>query len=84
VNHLVEVDTTTGQLVKELLSGNGNPGMIDLVSAGNFLYALSPGNGKVKAAVTVFDVSGGRGTAKEIQNFSPAGVPDSAQGMAFI
>jgi len=62
VNHLVEVDTTTGQLVKELVSGNGNPGLIDLVSAGNFIYALSPGNATVKGAVTVFDVSGGRGS----------------------
>jgi hypothetical protein len=62
VNHLVEVDTATGSLINELNSGNGNPGMIDLVSAGNFIYALSPGNESVKAAVTVFDVSGGRGS----------------------
>lgn len=62
VNHLVEVDTKTGQLVKELVSSNGNPGLIDLVSAGNFVYALSPGNASVKAAVTVFDVSGGKGS----------------------
>jgi hypothetical protein len=62
VNHLVEVDTVTGTLIKELNSTNGNPGMIDLVSAGNFVYALSPGNASVKAAVAVFDVSGGRGS----------------------
>jgi hypothetical protein len=62
VNHLVEVDTATGTLIKELNSTNGNPGMIDLVSAGNFVYALSPGNASVKAAVAVFDVSGGRGS----------------------
>jgi hypothetical protein len=61
VNHLVEVDTTTGKLIKELNVTNGNPGMIDLVSAGNFVYALSPGNATTKAAVTVFDVSGGQG-----------------------
>ena len=62
VNHLVEVDTVTGQLIKELNSTNGNPVLIDLVSAGNFVYALSPGNASVKAAVAVFDVSGGRGS----------------------
>lgn len=62
VNHLVEVDTTTGRLIRELNSTNGNPGMIDLVSAGNFIYALSPGNATTKAAVTVFDVSGGQGS----------------------
>lgn len=63
---------------------NGNPGMIDLVSAGHFVYALSPGNATTGAAVTVFDVSGGQGTAKQIQNFSPTGVTDSAQGMTFV
>ena len=61
VNHLVEVDTTSGALIKETNLTNGNPGMIDLVSAGNFIYALSPGNATVKSAVTVFDVSGGQG-----------------------
>ena len=81
VNHLVEVDTSTGALIQELTLSNGNPGMIDLEAAGNFIYALSPGNATTKAAVTVFDVSGGQGTAKQVQNFSPAGVPDSAQGM---
>jgi len=62
VNHLVEVDTTTGALIKETNLTNGNPGMIDLVSAGNYIYALSPGNATTKAAVTVFDVSGGQGS----------------------
>ena len=62
VNHLVEVDVTSGKLIKELNLTNGNPGMIDLVSAGNFVYALSPGNATTAAAVTVFDVSGGQGS----------------------
>jgi hypothetical protein len=62
VNHLVEVDTSSGKLIRELNLTNGNPGMIDLVSAGNFIYALSPGNATTKAAVTVFDVSGGQGS----------------------
>jgi hypothetical protein len=81
VNHLVEVDTSSGALVRELNLTNGNPGMIDLEAKGNFIYALSPGNATTKAAVTVFDIKGGKGTAKEIQNFHPANVPDSAQGM---
>jgi hypothetical protein len=62
VNHLVEVDTSSGKLIRELNLTNGNQGMIDLVSAGNFIYALSPGNATTKAAVTVFDVSGGQGS----------------------
>lgn len=60
VNHLVEVDTT-GALIKELNSTNGNPGLVDLVAKGNFIYALSPGNNATKEAVTVFDVSSGQG-----------------------
>lgn len=68
VNHLVEVDTANGKLIKELNITNGNPGMIDLVSAGNFIYALSPGNATTKAAVTVFDVSGGQGS--KLNSFS--------------
>ncbi|RDW57809.1 hypothetical protein BP5796_12610 [Coleophoma crateriformis] len=84
VNHLVEVDTSTGQLIKTTNLTNKNPGMIDLVSAGNFIYALSPGNATTPAAVAVIDVSGGQGTAKEIQNFKPKGVPASAQGMAVL
>ena len=91
----------TGQLVKALDLANGNPGMIDLESRGNFLYALSPGNETMKAAVAVFEVSGEKGgefvfylplskctdvsvAAKQIQNFNPGGVGDSAQGMATL
>lgn len=84
VNHLVEIDFDTGALIQETNSTNGNPGMIDLVSVGRFIYALSPGNMTTKAAVAVFDVSGGRGSAKEVQNFVLEGVADSAQGMTFI
>ena len=84
VNHLVEIELTTGAVVKELDLTNGNPGMIDLQAAGNFIYALSPGNANTTSAVTVFDVSGGKGSAKAIQNFSPAGVSATAQGMAVL
>ena len=61
VNHLLEVDTTSGALIKETNLTTSNPGMIDLVAAGNFIYALSPGNANTPAAVAVIDVSGGQG-----------------------
>lgn len=61
VDHLVEIDPSTGTLINELSLNNGNPGMIDLVSAGNFIYALSPGNATTGSRVVVFDVSGGKG-----------------------
>ena len=57
--------------------------MNDLVNAGHFIYALSLGNATVQAAATVFDVSGEPGSAKEIQNFNPAGVSSSARGTTF-
>ncbi|MCJ1259815.1 hypothetical protein MMC24_007654 [Lignoscripta atroalba] len=81
-NHLVEIDLGTGAIINVLDLNNGNPGMIDLQAAGQFIYALSPGNATVPSAVTVFDVSGGQGSAKQIQNFNPVGVSANAMGMA--
>ena len=80
---LSEVDLQTGTLVKQ---ESGDIAMIDIRAAGNYLYALSVGNVTDPAvappAVAVFDVSGGRGTAKQIQNFAPQGATARAQGMA--
>ena len=84
VNHLVEVDLDSGAVVKELNSTNGNPGMIDLQTVGHNVFALSPGNGTTPAAVSVFDISGGRGSAKEVQNFAVQGADKNAQGMALF
>jgi hypothetical protein len=66
------------------LSANGDLGLIDLASGGNFIYALSPGNGTIKAAVTVLDVSGGK--VKQIQHFglSSTGAGKNSQGMALL
>lgn len=85
VNRLVEMSLTDASIVSELdLSGNGDPGLIDLEAAGNFIYALSPGNGTTQAAVTVVDVSGGAGSGKQVQHFQlgAMGVDKNAQGMA--
>jgi hypothetical protein len=81
-NHLVEMDLTTGEIIKETLLTTTNPGLIDIIASGNFMYALSPGSANISSAVAVFDVSGGKGTAKQIQNFNPKGVAITAQGMA--
>jgi hypothetical protein len=66
------------------LSANGDPGLIDLSAAGNFVYALSPGNGTTVAAVSVVDVSAGQGQGKAVQHFElgELGVGKNAQGMA--
>ena len=84
VNSLVEVDPASGALVKQMNLTTPNPGMIDLEAKGKFMYALSPGNAtaNIPAAVAVFDLSGGKGQAKQIQTFNPKGVKDTVQGMA--
>ncbi|KAL5345023.1 hypothetical protein ACLOAV_009976 [Pseudogymnoascus australis] len=86
LNRLVEMNIQDASILSELdLSANGDPGLIDLRAAGNFVYALSPGNGTTEAAVTVIDVSGGSGSATMIQHFGLnclAG--QNAQGMAVL
>ncbi|KAF1974468.1 hypothetical protein BU23DRAFT_94026 [Bimuria novae-zelandiae CBS 107.79] len=86
VNRIVEMSITDARPIKSLnLTGNGNAGLIDLKSAGNFLYALSPGNGTIEAQITVVDVSGGQGSLKEAQIFGLAGFARNAsQGMAVL
>ena len=87
VNRIVEMSLTDASIVSIIdLTANGDQGLIDLKAAGNFVYALSPENGTTHAAVTVLDVSGGPGTAKQIQHFdlSGMGVDKNAQGMAVL
>lgn len=83
INHVVEIDPTDGSIVDDFHLTNGNAGMIDLAAAGDFVYALAPGNATTSAAVAVLDVSGGKASAQEVQNFQVAGVlGGNAQGMA--
>ncbi|EKG19145.1 hypothetical protein MPH_03515 [Macrophomina phaseolina MS6] len=87
VNRVVEMSLKDATIISTLdLSRDGDPGLIDLKAAGDFVYALSPGNGTTPAAVTVFDVSGGQGTGKMIQHFdlSALGAGKNAQGMAVM
>ncbi|SPO07266.1 uncharacterized protein DNG_09960 [Cephalotrichum gorgonifer] len=86
VNHVVEMSVEDASIISELdLSANSDPGLIDLQASGNFVYALSPGNGTTDAAVTVIDVSGGPGTAKMIQHFGLDGVAGkNAMGMVVL
>jgi len=86
VNRLVEIDPATGAIVKQYEPQDGNLGMIDLDGMGGFVYALAPGNSSAgrAASVGVWDVSGGKGMAKQVQNFFPKGVSDMVQGMAVL
>jgi hypothetical protein len=68
------------------LTSTGNPGFLDMAASGNFLYALSPGNGTAAPAIAVLDISGGPGTAKLTQFFdlSTTGVTSTLQGAAVL
>lgn len=85
-NRVVQMSLEDASIIAQLdLSANGDPGLIDLRSAGDFVYALSPGNATIKAAITVLDVSGGQGSMKQAQHFSLDGIAGStAQGMAVL
>lgn len=76
VNRVVEMSVEDASVVGvvDLAAQNGDPGLIDLKAAGDFVYALAPGNGSSPAAVTVLDVSGGRGKTRMIQNFELTGM----------
>ncbi|OCK76868.1 hypothetical protein K432DRAFT_359600 [Lepidopterella palustris CBS 459.81] len=87
VNHIVEMSLEDASIIQTTdLSANGDPGLIDLKAAGGFVYALSPGNGTQQASVTVVDVSGGQGTARQVQHFllGGLGVGKNAQGMVAL
>ncbi|KAF6809327.1 3-carboxymuconate cyclase [Colletotrichum sojae] len=80
-NRLIEMSVQDASIQGVIeLSSNGDPGLIDLRAAGNFIYALSPGNGTTQAGITVVDAL----SKKQIQHFNVAclGVGKNAQGMA--
>ena len=83
-DQFAEIDPETGTLIDLFNGTSGNIGNLDIAAAGDKLYALSPGSSGSKTAVTVLDVSQGRGRARVIQNFRPSGlgVDFQAQGMA--
>ncbi|KAJ9148577.1 3-carboxymuconate cyclase [Pleurostoma richardsiae] len=83
VNRLVEMSVSNASIQGQIdLSANGDPGLIDLKAAGNFIYALSPGNGTTQPAVTVVDAVG----KKQLQHFGldALGLDKNAQGMAIL
>ncbi|KAL1887402.1 hypothetical protein Sste5346_010243 [Sporothrix stenoceras] len=82
-NRLVEMSLADATIQSQTdLSANGDPGLIDLRAAGNFIYALSPGNGTTQAAVTVVDAL----SKKQVQHLQLQGsaVDKNAQGMALL
>ncbi|KAJ8103364.1 hypothetical protein POJ06DRAFT_247392 [Lipomyces tetrasporus] len=88
VNQIVEMSLTDAKIISTVNTtmANAGPGPTDLKAAGNFIYALSPGNGATEAEVLVLKVSGGQGSAKVMQSFglNALGVGKSAQGMEVL
>lgn len=90
MNRMVEMsldDASVISMVDLSSTEDRDPGLTDLKAAGNFVYALSPGNGTTAPAVTVLDVSGGKGAGpKMVQHFelTGLGVGKNAQGMAVL
>ncbi|EFX04847.1 3-carboxymuconate cyclase [Grosmannia clavigera kw1407] len=80
-NRLVEMSLTNAKVISEINLKNGDPGLIDLKAAGNFIYALSPGNGTIPAAVTVVSAL----NKTQVQHFRLRHqVGKNAQGMAVM
>ncbi|WYZ35419.1 hypothetical protein EsH8_X_000066 [Colletotrichum jinshuiense] len=82
-NRLVEMSLTDASIKNTIdLSANGDPGLTDLKAAGQFVYALSPGNGTTPPAITVVDALG----KKQVQHFDlqGLGVGKNVQGMAVL
>ncbi|KAI4102193.1 MAG: hypothetical protein LQ339_004717 [Xanthoria mediterranea] len=80
-DNIVEVDPRTGAILQNTKLMQGNPGYVDLLVGGKFVYALSPGSkdGVRKAYVAVVDVSSR--PARPVQNFQPPGPGRSSMGM---
>ncbi|KAK7419295.1 hypothetical protein QQX98_003447 [Neonectria punicea] len=80
-NRLVEMSLTDASIQGTIdLTANSDPGLVDLSAAGNFIYALSPGNGTSDAAVTVVDAV----RKVQVQHFDlkELGGSKNSQGMA--
>ena len=84
VDRLVELSLTDASVVGSPidLSANGDPGLVDIRAAGQFLYALSPGNGTTVPAVTVVDVF----SRQQVQHYELAdlGMSNASEGMALL
>ncbi|KAG9196867.1 hypothetical protein G6514_003676 [Epicoccum nigrum] len=85
-NRIVEMSLQDAKIIKELnFSDNDDISLIHLKAAGNFVYALAPGNGSASAEIVVLDVSGGQGSIKIVQQFLLDGIAtNTAQGMAVL
>lgn len=79
-NRIVEIDPSSGKILQVSPLANKNPGMIDLASAGRFVYALSPATPGIQGTVVVLEV--GSGAARLVQTLGLNTAGSAAVGMA--
>ncbi|KAI0015345.1 hypothetical protein F4780DRAFT_787072 [Xylariomycetidae sp. FL0641] len=87
VPRVVEMGAADARILglTDLSAANPDAGYVDLRAAGAYLYVLAPGNRTAGAAVVVLDISGGQGSAKQIQRLELGDMAGkSAQGMAIL
>lgn len=89
LDRVVEMSPKDASVIFDTELSNGDPGLLEIAAAGDFLYALSAGNDTHQAAVTVMDVSGGPGSAKQIQHFEMGslgdmGVDKNCEGLVIL
>lgn len=83
VPRLIEMSLTDASIISEMdLAATGVPGMIDLKTAGKFIYALAPGNGTADANILVIDSS--KGKLKQAFGLAALGAGVNSQGMAVM
>ena len=82
-NQIAEYDTSAGSLITAVRPPNSNSGMNDVIAVGKWLYVLSPNKDGNATGITVFDVSGGKGSIKQIQAFIPGGAHNRAAGLGW-
>lgn len=79
LNRLVEIDPRTGKILQVTPLANKNPGMVDIVSAGRFLYALSPASPGIQGTVVVLEVGSGAARLVQTLGLNTAGI--ASQGL---
>ncbi|KAK6829411.1 hypothetical protein PG989_005815 [Apiospora arundinis] len=80
-NRLVEMSVANAKIMGQVdLSANGDPGLIDLMAGGDFIYALSPGNGSTPTAITVIDAM----KKTQVQHFQVGSAGKNSMGLAMM
>ncbi|KAK8085903.1 hypothetical protein PG994_000877 [Apiospora phragmitis] len=80
-NRLVEMSVANARVMGQVdLSANGDPGMIDVMAGGNFIYALSPGNGSTPTAITVVNAR----EKTQVQHFQIGPAGKNSMGLAMV